>query len=524
MNRLIPYIFPVILCQVLLAQEPADSEIVRMEITDLRFHSNLEYKVFDEFEDGQVDFLNMILAANPENDEDALAQYREWIGVIAGKISGGLLFDRISEERKIAAVQEYLRGNLLLTYHQDSRFENLVYSGTYNYITAPCLYALVLNALNIPFAVKESADYIYLIAFPKTGRFVIETAIPEFRYRLFDQLTRASFVNYLHDRGVIDDFTFRSRTTKELFVKYFFPREDLTLPGLAALQYMAQAMEDIQKGKGDQAFFNLQKAYYLHPSYKVQFLLLAQLNSFVGDLDLKTVTGLSYLAASARYVTIGFRPDFFLKRFVDIRSLYPTEEEQFDQFEKAYHFLMDRVDNPYLKKNMTFLYHYDMAIQLDQAGHYEDALDNLERAFDYREMNEEMEDLFIKVLADYAMNNSVADLIPRLEFYDREYSITRHRDVYLLIEQNAILKYFGESFRVGDARAGEQYRAEFEQLYAEHPDTGIDHDLMARSYAAAADFYLHKGDASRSEQVLRKGLELAPGNKQLLRKLDSPDH
>lgn len=504
-----------------MAQEPADSELVRLEIGDLRFRSDLEYKVFDEFEDGQVDFLSMILAADQEDSEERLAMYRQWVAGIAEKISGSLLFDKLSEEQKVQSVTDYLQGNLLQTYHKDSRFENLYYSGYYNFISAPSLYALVLNELNIPFSIKESAEYIYLIAFPGSAGILIETAIPDYSYRLFDQLTRKSFVDYLHGRGVIDDFSFRSRTTRELFIKYFFPREDLTLPGLAALQYMSRAMRDIGDGKGDKAFFNLQKAYYLHPSYKVQFLLLAQLNSFIDEVDLKTVAGLTYLAISARYIPIGFEPDFFLKRFVDIRDLYSTPAEQSDEFDKAYHFLMDRVDNSYLRTSMTFLYYYDMAIENDQAGQFEDALDNLEDAFEYRKMNENTEGLFIKILTDYATHARVENLIPRLEYYDREYNINRHRDVYLLIELNAILQYFGESFRVGDAVSGEKYRSRFEQIYASHPGIEIDDELAAKSYDSAADYYLRQGNTETSKQLLRKGLEMAPDNKQLITKLNS---
>jgi len=299
------------------AQVPADSSLISFEVDELRYHSGFEYKVFDEFEDGESDYLSLISALNPKTDEREVTLYRDWIDEIVKTIREDR-FERLSEEKKIKAVNIYVKKALLITYSQKTTFDDLFRFGNYNFITAACIYALVLDELDIPYIIKESSSHIYLLAFPETGKIVVETTVPEFRYFLFDHTTRTSFVQYLRDNELIDEITFRAKTTKELFDKYFFPQVDFTLQEMAGLQYLHKAIENIENEDHETAYFNFQKAYYLFPSYKVQYMLLVQLYQILDDMDLTKVEDLVYLGISPRYIPIGFDPDYFLKRFSDI--------------------------------------------------------------------------------------------------------------------------------------------------------------------------------------------------------------
>ena len=53
----------------------------------------------------------------------------------------------------------------------------------------------------------------------------------------------------------------------------------------------------------------------------------------------------------------------------------------------------------------------------------------------------------------------------------------------------------------------------------ENPDAGVDRYLIGRSYSSAAIYYYRIGQVSKSEQLVRKGLQYAPDNIDLKLKL-----
>ncbi len=502
------------------AQVPADSSLISFQVEELRYHSVFEHKVFDEFEDGETDFLSLIAALNPDTDESEVALYRDWIDEIVETIRKDR-FERLSEEKKIKAVNSYIKKSLLIKYQQKTSFDDLFRFGNYNFITAACIYALVLDELNIPYRIKESSSHVYLLTFPETGKIILETTVPEFRYFLFDHTNRASFVQYLRDNELIDEITFRSKTTRELFDKYFFPQIDFSLKELAGLQYMHKALGNIENEEYETAYFNLQKAYYLYPSYKVQYMLLVQHYQILEALELTNLVDMIYLGISPRYIPIGFNPDYFLKRFSDITVIYLFEREDLNEYDRIFRYLKEKVDNQYILDNMSLIYYFELGRMYFNSGKYELALDNLEKAFDYQATNKEMQILFVNTLAGFAATRGPAELIPRLEYYDEEYEIVEQYDSYLMVKMHTYLQYSGESFQIGDALAGDTYMAEFEKLHMENPDIAIEHYLIGRSYSSAAIYYYQSGDIKRSKQLVNRGLEFAPDNTELRLKLDS---
>ena len=502
------------------SQVPADSSFISYEVEELRYHSVFEHKVFDEYEDGESDYLSLISALNPDTDEREVELYSDWIDEIVEAIRKDR-FERLSEEKKIKAVNTYVKRSLLITYSQKTTFDDLFRFGNYNFITAACIYALVLDELNIPYRINESLSHIYLLAFPETGKIVVETTVSEFRYFLFDHATRTSFVQYLRDNDLIDEITFRSKTTKELFDKYFFPQITLSLQELAGLQYLHKALENIENEEHKTAYFNLQKAYYLYPSCKVQYMLLVELYEILKALELTSAEDLVYLAIAPRYIPIGFNPDYFLKRFSDITVIYLFEQENINEYDRIFRYLKGEVNNQYIFDNMSLLYYFELGRMYFNSGKYEMALDNLEKAFDYQAVNKEMQALFVRAVAGFATTSGAAELIPRLEYYDEEFEIVEQYDIYLMVKMHTYLQYFGESFQVGDAATGDTYMAEFENLVRDNPEIGIDHYMLGRSYSSAAIYYYQRGDIERSKQIVNQGLELAPDNIELRLKLDS---
>jgi len=501
------------------AQEPADSALILFHVEDLYYNSAFEYQLFDDLEDGKRDYLSLITCMNPEATEKDVAVYRKWIIDIAGIIGHGR-FERLSEEKKMVAIHDYVTKNMLLQYYQSSSFDDLYKYDRYNFLTAACLYAFIMDELHIPYVIKESSDHLYLIAYPRTGKILVEMTIPEINNR-YNFALRNSFINYLKENNLIDEITYRSKSTRDLFAKYFFSQKDFTLKELMGLQYMYKALGDTGVSACKSAYQDLQKAYYLYPSWKMQYMLLAEYYNYMENADLTNTENLGYFVTGPELIPIGFHPDYFLKRFSDLTEIYLFSRKDINEYNGIYNYIMEQVAGRNIRDELSFIYYYETGRFYNNSGKFELALDNLEKAFEINPSDKNMQGLFVRVLADYAATTAVSDLIPRLEYYYQEYKIEELHDIFIMILMHVFLQYAGKSFQVEDGVTGETYLAKFDSLYRNNTGTGIDQDLIVQTYSSAAIYYSGKGDIARSKQMILQGLQLAPGNVELQMKLDS---
>jgi tetratricopeptide (TPR) repeat protein len=502
------------------AQEPADSAIILFHVEDLYYHSVFEYQVFDELEDGNRDYLSLISCINPGTTEQQMDAYRRWIAKISASI-GVDRFGRSGEGKKIEAISNYLSGNIFVQYDQMATFDDLYRTGRYNYILSACLYAFVMDELNIPYIIRESSSHLYLLAWPLTEKIIIETTIPEYRHFMFDYNARVDFVKYLRENNVIDEFTWRSKPTRELFEKYFFPQKDITLKEISGLQYMYKAMEDINNQAFKSAYLKLQKAYYLYPSYKVQYLLLAGYYSFMDSSDFTDTRGLVFLAAGPGLIPIGFNFGYYLQRFAVITETYLFDREDISEYNRIYRFLSEEINDTTLRDELSFFYYYETGRYCYNSGRFELALDNIEKARDIKPTDKDLQVLLVSALAGYAATTGPSELIPRLEYYDEEFTIEERYDIFTMVKMQAFLRYADESFQLQDVTTGETYLSKFEALFQNNPDIGIDRDLIGSAYSSAAVYYYRNGAADRSRQMIMQGLQYAPDNIELMLKLES---
>ena len=502
------------------AQEPADSGIILFGVEDLFYNSPFEFKVFDELEDGNRDYLALITCINPKTTEKEVDVYRRWIADIAGTIRQDR-FGRLNEEKKINVINNYVTRNLLVHYDQLSSFDDLYRYGRYNFVAEACLYALIMEEMHIPYIIKESSSHIYLLVWPQTEKIIVETTIPEFRYKMFDYGMRTGFVSYLRENDLIDEITYRSQTTRDLFEKYFFSQKDFTMKELSGLQYLHKALDDIEARAHRSACLNLQKAYYLNPSLKTQYILLIEYYNFIEDADLTSTENLAFFGASPRLIPVGFDPGYFLRRFTDLTATYLSEKNDVNEYDGVYRYLAGQVHDQQIREGLSFIYYYETGRYFSNSGKFALALDNLEKAYDINPSDKNMQALFVRTLAEYDATTGSSDLISRLEYYEEEYEITEGYDIFLMVLMHTYLQYAGESFQVEDVATGETYLAKFDTLYRNNPDIDIDQYLIGRSYSSAAIYYFRKGDIIRSKQLVLKGLQFAPDNVELQLKRDS---
>lgn len=500
------------------AQIPGIDTLFRAN--ELVYFSELEKSSFRDFLDGNPDYLSMIAAINPDTDERELKLYREWVDEIIRNIRSKK-FDQLSEENKIERIKRYVIKALLISYEYKADFDDLFRFGNYNYFTAAAIYSFILDQFGIPYEIYELPTYIKLVAYPGDQQIAFETTKPGYQFFMFDHETRINFVKFIHKQGVIDDITFSNISTRNLFEQYYFAGYGLTIREMIGMLYINSAVDLMLGDRNQDSYAQLEKAFILHPSYKSQFLLLVNLNNYLLKMDYHNPLDLGYLIKASRLIDHGVDRKLIETYLEDIVNTVLVKEEDQEGFDYIYEYLQDYLLDENLKINFTFHYLHQSGRLAFNNARYAKALDYLEPAYDIRPEDKRIRSLLVRSLGGYSTVNSPGFVLEKIQQYDTAYTKITGEGIYLMVKLQAFLELSGEAFQLQDGQWGEYYMVEFEKFLDENPETGIDQILIGRSYSSAAIYYYRKGRVSKSRQVLERGLSYAPGNIELMLKLDS---
>ena len=520
---MVKYILPVIL-YLLIYPGPVRAQFSGVDslfkADDLYFFSELESRSFNGFLEGKPDYLAMIASINPNTSKRELELYRDWVDEIITNIREKK-FDQLSREKKIERIRKYISKALLVSYKHEADFDDLFRFGTYNYWTAAAVYAFILDQFGIPYEIYEVPTHVFLVAYPGDEKIRIETTRPGYQYFMFDHDTRTDFVEFIHEQEVIDDMTYRNISTRDLFEQFYFADYGLTLREMIGMLYLNSAVEMMVQKRMEHSYAQLEKAFILHPSYKSQYMLIAQLKNYLSNMDYHKPLDLGYLIKASRLMDYGISREIIESYLSDIVNTVLVREEDPEEFRYIYKYLMESLEDEELKSGFTYLYLFESGRMEFNDTRYGKALDFLEPACQIRPHDERIQDLLARSLGGYSLTVSPGLILEKIMRYDTAFTTVMDEGIYLLVKLQTYLSLFGEAFQLQDGQAGEKYMAEYERLMDDNPEAETDNILIGRAYSSAAIYYYRKGSISRSKQVIEKGLLYAPENIELKLKLKS---
>ena len=161
-----------------------------------------------------------------------------------------------SEQRFLSYFFYKVHRRFLKRYQSHTTMRDLLEDGHYDCVTGSALYALLLDALDIPYQVHEFPYHVYLTVTPKDqDTIMIESTDPQYGL-VIDTDEQAK--RYRHYRQVSDT---------DAYYQYDFTiQEDIGLTELAGLSYFNEAVEYYNKRELQQAKRLLQQATRLYAS------------------------------------------------------------------------------------------------------------------------------------------------------------------------------------------------------------------------------------------------------------------
>ncbi len=485
---------------------------------DLSYFSALERESFSQYFDGRPDFLKMIVAVNANSHENEPEMYREWISDMVREIRNGK-FERLNETKKINQIINSVSRSLLTSFEHQAGFSDLFRYGRYNYFTAASLYAFILDQLDIPHEIREVPTGISVLAYPDDQQITVEIDGPGSQYFMFAHDTRSNFVEFLRESDALDDATFALMNTRTLFEQYYFADYGLTIREMIGMLYLNSAIDYLNRSEPENAYAQFEKAFILYPSYKIQYLLLAHLNSFLTAMDYHNPRDLGYLVKASRLIGFGMDREMIVTLLKGMIHEGLIKEQDLKGMQYIFDYIQDYLADELSKKEFNFLYHYETGRLYFNEQQYPKALESFESAYSLKPDDKNNQDLLIRSLGGYTINANPGMVMEKLQLYDTAFPEITKQEIYLATKQQVCLDFFGEAFQLQDGKNGEYYMAIFEEIADRYPNITVNQLAVGRSYSSAAIYYYRQGRVQKSREILEKGLTYAPHNTELKLKL-----
>jgi tetratricopeptide (TPR) repeat protein len=382
------------------------------------------------------------------------------------------------------------------------------------------LYSLLFDDMQIPYVIKEAPTHVYLIAYPQSQKILIETTDPRQGYMVFDDKFKTSFVSNLRSGKLISEQEYKSTGTTALFDKYYFSEENISIKELLGIQYMNDALYKLQDNQLEEAFVQLEKAYLFYPSKKAAYLLLSTTALILEKSSYADIKDAGYLIKLARYKEYGVSKENILSEFYRITLLHLINNNRPDLYDKFYQEISTRITDEEITREIRYMYHYERGRILFNQGKYQEALTFAEKTYVLKPDNIDVQTLLVSALGNSLKSHSDGGkVLEILSGYEQKYPKLLENNIFCTFLLQSCLVSCGQHYEMKKIADAEKLRARFEKLYEGRGKEVVDSNLIGRVYSTGAMHYFRAGNDTKAKALLRKGLEMAPNDYEMQRRL-----
>lgn len=520
MPKYLPFLFIILFfSQRSYTKELPQDSIVRVE--ELTFSSPFEQQLFSQyFTDKKSDYLALFMAVSRQMDNNKfMAGQKQYQNKLKDILSGDL--SKKTEAKKIKSIYSHIHNSFLRKYELKNYFSEIFERGYYNCVSATALYAMLFTDMQIPYIIKETPTHVYLIAFPETQKILIETTDPTQGYYVFDDKFKTSFVNNLKNGKLISEEEYKSASVQTLFDKHYFSEDKITIKELLGLQYLNDGLYKLDDNQLEEAFAQFEKAYLFYPSERIGYLLLSTAAAIVNKGDYSTPKQVEYLAKLSRYQEYGITRENIVAEFSRLTTRHLLNNSNPGLCDQLYKHLVERMHDEETKNDISFFYYYERGRILYNQGKYTEGLSFIEKAYQLKPNHIDIQALFVTTIGQSLKTESdLNKLLATLTNYGATYNTLIENPIFCGYLLNTYLMLTGQNFELKKPVEGEKMRGKFEKLYANNTaNTMVDKNLIGRMYSIAAMHYFRLGNEAKAKNILMKGLELAPNDYELSRRL-----
>lgn len=482
--------------------------------SDLSFNSTFEEKTFeDHFINNTNNSLALFMSISPSVSQE---QYESARDIFEAKFNS-LNTDKLNSkkpDKRVKAIYEDVHKDFFEQYRVQNRFNEIFETGRYNCVSSSALYAIFLEELDIPFTIKEKPTHVYLIAYPKSDRIIVESTDPSGGFIKYNGIYKQEFVNRMAKAKLISNAEVNSKSVDELFDEYYFYDTDITLKELVGIQYMNDALYRIDDKDFKGAHRQMEKARMFYKNDKVAMLLLALNAELIDNQKYEDIENIDLLVKLSRFTSYGIDDDIVLSEFRRVINTQLIDKGDADELTRYYTRLNEGIIDEQLKAELGYVYNYEQGRAHFNQGKYNESLTYFEEAFILKPTNLDINNIFINALRMTLQLSTNNEVISKLEQYKEKHPALLENNLFKSILVNSYLVQFGSAYDLGNESEGKKYKQLFEQYY--NPYLTINESSLGRAYSITAVYYFKKGYTAKAKSIINEGLNISPNNHELL--------
>jgi tetratricopeptide (TPR) repeat protein len=515
MTRLAHITFAAIM--VLLAHR-ARSQDSLVFLRDIRFISPFEREAFYNYTvRRENDAFSLLIADGSLLTDDQVSSARKTFYALLDEMNTPK-FQSKTQELRTKTVAKALFSKYFKKYLANSRFEELIHRGEYSEVSGSGLYSLALDYLRIPYNIQEAPNNVFVLACPGSKQIMLESTIISLVMTSYDQTFKKNFIESLRMQKLISDEEFAKSTVNALFDRYYMKSADLfTLQALAGLQYYQHGVVHMEQQNTLNAFQCFEKAYYLSPTPRNGYVLMQTGLALFSELKARNYQHAVLLGKLSRYEGAGMNEEIISGEFQQTINSLLFDKGKRDDLNEYYQALLENCSKPAVKKEISFVYQFELGRYIYNDMRFNEALPFFETAMKMKPTSQPAASNFISCLNNLTrFSFQDEETLKKLEGYSISIPELNSNNVFVSMLGDCYLAHMAINFQNKKQSEGESNRKKFEVLQAAHPDINVSATNIGRAYSDASVYYFKKGQSAKAKECINAGLKISPNNYELI--------
>lgn len=445
---------------------------------------------------------------------------------------------RQSEEKLIRALHKKVHERFLTRYRALVEFNEIFVSGEYNCVSSTALFALVLEALEIPYYVQEQPGHVLIMAYPNTSNITVEMTTVKNAFVIPPRKDINQAIRNLLELQLVTPKQVKSLGDVAVYDLFFNVRSKITIDQLIGIQFFNHAITSINSSNETvNALSEICKAERFYDVYRTKILKSELLLAMVEKQDFKFIGSLPYLFEFGNmnqykrdYIVYGYAS------FINQRLIADGNRQLADS---SLVLVKQVVRDTNLLNDLTGIYYLGMADYFSKARKREKALEYAEMAYQSSPDNSFIKSSLLDQIAyhlstkylDQDEESDQEDPDEELEIAEKFYSeINRYCVKYPYLDSNnrfVLLKLYANIsfsmnyYKDNDGEKGKKYFDASEELIDRVTDKElINEDYLGWLYAECATYLFRQHKYEEAVKTIEKGLKISPDHERLLVRLE----
>jgi hypothetical protein len=421
-----------------------------------------------------------------------------------------------SESKKIKIIHQYVHEHFLKVYKLSNSFSDLFEYGYYNCVSGSALFAIILSKLEIPYQIIEAPTHVFLIAYPKQEKIVLESTIPDKGSYQFSKSIIERYIGDLYKSKLISKDEFEGSSATMLFEKYYFTSGVINIKELAGIQYSNFALYSLDEKKDNEALKSIIKSYYLNPSERGKYLLEYILFNTINSCNYSNKIDVDYLVILCRFYNANVaQVNLEVIKNEHARLIYTqlTENSNYENCKQFHNKIISSLKDTILIDELNFAYYYELSrLSIINGNDANKELINLEKAYKLKPKNANIQGFVLESFVNSVEKiDDAVKILETVNLFEKNFNFLDSNILFINAKANLYLELAYQNFYMSNIKKGDEFLLRCDSLKQQMP-IAPDVEFVEKAYAEAASYYYKKGNYTKAKSYLKYGLSMAPNS------------